>query len=249
MAGFQEVKVNRALDFVGSATHKANIKGNPSTERMVSVDWFDGTAIDLTNDYTSTLDGTSDAVALTAAGENGVKLTTGTGDNEVSFLAGGLIFDITQAPEIESRVEITDVTGTFVFFGFSDATSESTPEATIDADGGTLTKGSSTADAVGFVVDSDLETSSLYCASVNTSGAVQSVDTGLAYTDGQKKNLRVRLDSGGNAYFYADGVEVGYIALAVADVPLCAIYNYGTRDADGSNIVTARYLKKWQDVA
>ncbi len=246
MAGFQEVKVNRALEFVARAANNPNIKGNPSTERMVSVDWFDGTAIDLTNDYTSTLGGTSDAVALTAAGENGVKLTTGTGDNEVSFLASGLVFDITQAPVIESRVEITDVTGTFVFYGFSDATSESTPAATIDGDSGTHTAAAT--DAVGFVIDADFETSSIYLVSVNNGAAVQAVDTGLAYTDGQKKNLRVDLDSSGNARGYVDGTEVAYIALAVADVPLCEIWNYGTRAADGSNIVTARYSKRWQDI-
>ncbi len=242
------VRVGGIIKFLQGAAIGNNIEGDMSAERMTSVDWFDGTAIDLTNDYTSTLGGTSDAVALTAVGEPGVKLTTGTGDNEVSFLATGLVFDITQAPVIEAKIEITDISGTFVYFGFGDATSETTPEATIDADGGTLTDGSSTADAAGFVIDADLDSSSVYCASVNTSAAVQSVDTGLAYTNAQTKILRVALDTSGNARFYVDGVQKGYIALAVADVPLCAIINYGTRDADGSNIVTARYLKKWQDI-
>ena len=246
MAGFQEVNVNRTLDFVAGAAIKGNIEGNPSTVKMASVDNFDQTAIDLTNDYTSTLGGTSDAVALEAAGQQGVKLTTGTGDNEVSFLAGGLVFDISQEPIIEARIKIVDVSGTFVYFGFSDATSETTPAATIDADGGTLTAAAT--DAVGFVIDADLETSSLYCASVNNGGAVQSVDTGLAYTDNQTKVLRIMLDSSGNARFIVDGVEKGYIALAVADVPLCAIFNYGTRAGDGSNVVNARYLKKWQSI-
>jgi|GEM_PF-1855595 len=255
MAGFQELIVNRFLRFKASAEHNDNIKDNPSTERMCSVDWFDQATLDLataTNtfnkDYVQTLGGTSDAGALTAAGVPGLTLTTGTGDQEVSFLGTALIFDITQKPEIETKLKLVDVSGTFVFFGFADANTLTTPEATIDAAGATLKAGTGSADAVGFVCDADLGTSSLWCASVNTSGTIQSVDTGIDWTDGQSKRLRVRLDSSGNAYFYVDGVQKGYIALAVADVPLCAIWNYGTRAADGANIVYARYLKKWADI-
>lgn len=242
----QTVNVDRHLVFKVDADVQDNIKGNPSTERMCSVDWFDQTALDTTNDYTQTLDGTSDAGALTAGGENGFKGTTGTGDNEISFLATGLIFDITQEPGIETKLEITDVSGTIVFFGFSDATSETTPAASIDADGGTLTAVAT--DVVGFVIDADLGTSSLWCASSKSGGAVQSVDTAIDWTDGQAKKLRIALDSSGNARFYVDGDEKGYIASAVADVALCAILNYGTRANDGSNTVYARYLKKWQDI-
>tara|TARA_Y100000310_G_C20442624_1_gene696825 strand:- start:58 stop:795 length:738 start_codon:yes stop_codon:yes gene_type:complete len=242
----QTVNVDRALVFKADAAIQNNVKGNLSTERMHSVDWFDGKALDTSNAYTQTLGGTSDAGALTAGGENGVKFTTGTGDNEISFLATGLVFDITQKPDIESKIEITDVSGTVVFFGFSDAVTESTPAGSLDADSGTLTAVAT--DVVGFVVDADLGTSSLYCASAKSGASVQSVDTGIDWTDTQSKVLRVSLDASGNARFYVDGVQEGYIASAVADVPLCAIWNYGTRANDGANVVTARYLKKWQDI-
>ena len=242
----QQIIVDRDIEFRGVAYHTANVKGNMLPERMTSVDWFDQRAIDTTYDYTSTLDGTSDAVALTAGGTNGVTMTTGTTDNEVSFLATGLIFDITQKPTIESKIQITDVSGTFVYFGFSDATSETTPAATIDADSGTFTAAAT--NAVGFVIDADYQTSSLVAASVNAGGTVQTKDTGIDYTDGQSKILRVEIDASGNASFFVDGLQEAYIALAVADVPLCAIYNYGTRDNDGANTVIARYLAKFQDM-
>ena len=244
-----DVYVDDELIFKAGASTRRNVVGDMLSKRMASIDWFDQTAIDLTNDYTSTLGGNLDAVALTAAGTNGVTMTTGTGDNEISFLATGLVFGITQKPVIEAKVEITDVSGTTAFFGYSDVTNDATPEAIIDADGGTLANGSGVADAVGFVIDADLDTSSIYCASVNTSGAVQSVDSGLAYTNGQTKRLRVELDASGNANFYVDGVQVGRILLAVADVPLCAVFDYGTRDNDNSNTVIARYLAKYQDLA
>jgi hypothetical protein len=241
----QEINAQRFLKFTAQAAIDRNIKGDMMPVRMNSVDWFNQRAINATNDYTSTIvdDGTH---ALCAGGEHGVKLTTGTTDDDMDFLATGLIFDITQAPSIESKVEIEDVSGTVVFFGFSDAVSETSPAGTIDADGGTVTAVAT--DAVGFLIDADLGTSSLYCVSVLTGGAAQEVDTGIDWLNGQAKRLRVKLDASGNAYFYADGVQVGYIALAVADVPLCAMFNDGTRDNDGANIVEARYLAKWQDI-
>lgn len=243
-----KVVVGDSLQFVGESATKDNIKGNPSTERMSSVDWFDQTALDVTYGYTQTLGGTNDLGALCAAGEHGFKGTCGDTDDQVAFLATGLIFDITQKPEIEAKIEITDVSGTTVFFGFSDSTSDTTPEAIIDAAGGTLAAGSGVADAVGFVIDADLGSSSLWCASENTSAAIQSVDTAIDWTDTQSKVLRVKLDASGNAYFYVDGVQKGYIALAVADVPLCAVLDYGQRAATANTTVYMRYLKKWADV-
>ena len=247
----QDVKVDRSLVFQGDAAQYPNVKGDMSPERMTEVDWYDQAALDTTNDYVQTLGGSSDLGAVIGGGENGFKGTTGNVDNDVAFLATPLIFDITQNPAIETKLKLADVSGTIVFWGFSDATSESTPAATIDADSGTLTAAAN--DACGFLVDADYNTSILYCVSVLTAGTPQVVTskidgTNVTWTDGQSKILKVELDTTGNANFFCDGVQVGRILLAVADVPLCEILNYGTRANDGSNIVTKRYLKKWQDI-
>ena len=246
MAGFQQVRIGRHIEFVGDAAQEANVKGDFSCERMCSVDWFDQKALDTTNNYDQTLGGTSDAGALTAGGYSGFTGTTGTGDDEISFLATGLVFDISQSPAIEAKIKIADVSGTIVFFGFSDATSETTPDASMDYAGGTLAAVAT--DAVGFICDADKVTSTLYCASVNDGGTAAASTTGIVWTDNQSKVLRVSLDSSGNASYFVDGVQVGYKASAVADVPLCAIINYGTRADDGSNTIYVRYLKKWQDI-
>lgn len=242
----QQVNVSRAIDFVDSAAHRTNIKGNPSTERYCNTDWFDQVALDTTNDYVSTLGGTSDGAALVAGGNTGVLLTTGTGDNEVSFLGTALIFDITNEPEIEAKVTIADVSGTSFFFGFSDANTESTPDSTIDYADATLAAAAT--DAAGFVCDADKATSSLYCASIATGGSVAAVDTSIDWTDGATHVLRIALNSEGDASFWVDGVLKSIVQSAVTDVPLCAVFNYGTRANDGSNTVTVKYLKKWQDL-
>ncbi len=243
-----QVKAFDKFEPLREANLRANFAGNFSTERMSSVDWFDQVTLDVTNDYNQTLGGTNDLGALIAGGENGFKGTCGDTDNEVSFLATALIFDISQNPVIEARIKIADVSGTFVYFGFSDAITEATPAATIDAAGGTLTAVAT--DAAGIVIDADLGTSSIYGASVKGGAAVQSGDSGIDWADGETKVLRVRLNTGGNAFFYVDGklIANGYISSAVADVPLCAILNYGQRAAEANKVVTMRYLKRWQDV-
>jgi hypothetical protein len=244
----QNVNVYRNIEFVGDANQESNIKGHLCTEKMTTADYFQGKALDTTYDYTVTVGGTSDAVAFTAAGYPGLTMTTGTGDNEICFVANGLAYDISAAPAAEARVKIADVSGTTFFFGFASATSDTTPEAFIDADSGTVVAGSGITDAVGFVCDADLGTSSLYCASVKTSGTAQTVDTAIDWSDNQTKNLRVELDTSGNARFFVDGLQKGYIASAVADVPLCVGADAGTRANDGANLVYIRYIKTWQNV-
>lgn len=242
----QTVYVNRRVEFLASSAVKSNVRGNMLTERMCSVDWFDQTALDTSNDYTLTVAGSGDTGALEAGGVAGFEGVTGSGDNEVSFLATGLIFDITQSPVIETKIKIEDVTGTIVYFGFSDAVTESTPAATIDADSNTEI--AEATDAVGFVIDADFGASSIFAMSVNTGGTIQTVDTGLDWSDNESYVLRIALDTDGNARFYVNGIEKAYIASATADVPLCAILNYGTRAGDGPNTVHMRYLAKFQDI-
>jgi hypothetical protein len=236
--------ISGKIDFKSAGNNKANVKGNLLTERACRVDWFDQAAIDTTNNYVQTLGGSSDAGAVVGGGQIGFKGTTGTGDNEISFLSTALIFDITQKPAIQTKVEVTDAAHSFFFFGFSDATSETTPDATIDASGGTIAAAAT--DAVGFFMDGD-KSSLLYYGSIATGGSVTATSTGITWADGEKRTLRVDLDASGNAKFFVDGVQKGYTAAAVTDVPLCATFNYGTREG-AANYLYARYLAKFQDV-
>lgn len=244
----QIVKVDRRIEFAVDAAQDANVYGDMLPKRMTSIDWFDQKALNTTNDYTVTVDGTSDAVALSAGGINGVTITTGSTDNEISFLGTALIFDASNNPSIEARVTIADVSGTSFFFGFSDANTETTPASTIDYADGTLAAAAT--DAAGFVVDADKSSSAVYVASIATGGTVKGAlaSPSVVWADGETKSLRVSLDSSLGARYFIDGVQVGYQALAVTDVPFCAIFNAGTRANDGSNTVIVKYLAKWQDV-
>ena len=238
----QQVRVSRCIEFVGDADESSNVRGNLSTEKMSFVDWFAGDVV--ATIYTETLGGTNDDIAPIAGGVNGLSLLSGDTDNEVMFLGTGLIFDITQNPVIETKVRITDVSQTSFFFGFSDANTETTPASTIDYADGTLAAAAT--NAAGFVSDAD-KSSLYYAAYIKTGGSVAAASAGVTPTDSAWHVLRVRLDSSGNCWWYIDGVLVYYKAAAVTDVPLCAIWNAGTRNNGGGNAVYVKYLKCWQD--
>lgn len=239
----QQVRVHRDLQFVGVASHTDNVEGNISTKRMCIADyfWYDSQA-----NYTVTLDGLNDAVAAIAGGINGLSLLSGDTDNDVGALATGLIFDITQSPEIEAKVAMTTIAETSFYFGFGDSTTLTTPHSTIDYADGTLAD--AITDGCGFVSDADKSSSLFYAAYVKTGGTVAAVTTGITPVNSTYNVLRLKLDTSGNATFYVDGVVKAFKAAAVTDVPLCAIFNFGTRANGGGDAIYVKYLKMWQDV-
>ena len=243
----QQVTVEKAIKFQGKASLTDNIEGNPSFKKMVLCDDFNQVTLDATNDYTVTVGGTNDAAAISnTPGAGGwVSLLSGETDNEVMFMATALIFDISKNPIIEAKVQISDVSATSFFFGFSDANTETTPASTIDYADATLAAAAT--DAVGFVSDADKSSSLLYAASIATGGSVAAATTGYTWVDSATKTLRIELKTDGDAYFYVDGVLTNIVQAAVTDVPLCAIFNAGTRANGGGDAVYVDYLKAWQD--
>ena len=239
----QTVNVDRHLVFKADAAEQDNVKGNLSAERMHFVEhWFDDTTSAL---WTETIDGTNDDISPIAGGVTGLKMHTGDTDNEVSFLGTALIFDITNEPEIEAKVRITDIDKTVFFFGFSDANTETSPACTIDYD--TTTLAAAATDAAGFLSDADKSTSLYYAAHVATGGSVAAATTGITPTDAAYHVLRIKLDSSGNATWYIDGTPVYYKATAVTDVPLCAIFNAGVRANGAGDDTYLIYFKAWQN--
>lgn len=243
----QQAVVNKALVFAGDAANTSNIEGNPSFEKVVFYDDFNCVTLDATNDYTVTVAGTNDAVAVDVTpGPGGwISILSGDTDNEACFMATPLNWDISKNPVCEARVKISDVTDTAFFFGFSDAVLETTPALTIDYDSGTLAAGAT--DAAGFVVDADKVTSTAYAASIATGGSVAAATTGYMWVDNATKVLRVELKSDGDAHFFIDGVLTNVVQAAVTDVPLCVIFNSATRANGGGDAVYVDYLKIWQD--
>jgi hypothetical protein len=251
----EQVKVSRSLVFEGAANTKDNVVGNPSFKKTVVTDDFTGVTLDATNDYTVTVGGLNDAVAIdnSASGAAGgwISILSGDTDNEACFMATPLIFDISKNPVIEARLYLTKVTETALFFGFSDAVLEATPAMPIDDDGASPVAAAD--DVAGFVIDADSTTpSEIQCGYATAAGAATMIDSGIAAADGTTSTnilvLRVTIDSSGYVSYFVNGKLVGIsTSAAVSDVPLCGMLATATRANGAGDKVFVDYIKYWQD--
>lgn len=240
------VIVGKELQFDGGVSrHKANVAGSMLEKRVHFQDNFTQEVIN-GDVWTSTVGGTSDTIAISETAGGSLLLTTGSTDNDASHLGGAIIWNAAKKASIEVRVTITDVSGTNLFVGFSDAKSEGAALTAISYPGNTLT--STATNAVGFVIDADHATSSIMCEGVKANTDATSVDSGTDWADGETKTLRVELDTDGSAQFYLDGSGVGYVADAVtAATLLCVAVQAQTRAGDGANTVRIHRIDAWAD--
>ncbi len=239
------VRITRELDFAGGvALQQKNVRG-PMKERLKH--FKDDFMVDTlsTDAWATSVPGTSDSIAISeVAGGGECLITTGTADNDSCMIASPIIFRGTDESICDARITIDDVSGTALFVGFTDAKSESNGQIALEYPADSFTSRAST--AVGFVIDADHSTSSIMCASVDGDSDGTPVDSGQDWDDGDEHDLRVALDSSGNATFFIDGSSVAYIASAVtASTLLCFSVQAMTRANDGANTVQFRRVDLW----
>jgi len=244
----QQVKISRDLEFMGDAKHTQNVQG-PMHETMVHFhDHFTDDTLS-TDKWLATV--TSATIAVDHATYPGgmALITTDATDNETNFLSTPLCWMDDQNCIAEAKILITDVSGVVLFFGFSDATYETTPALAIDYADGTLATVSGR-DAVGIVCDFDDSVNginSIVAVGANAGVLETAIDSGVDWADGIWHTLRVELNPDGDAYFYLDGTSFGYMATAVTSAtPLCITVQSGNRDAAIDTIYVDR-VDGWQD--
>jgi len=238
--------IDRRITFRGDALYRANIRDLFQEEKRHDSDRFTGIALDTTNRWAVSVPGTSDTIAISEVVGGSALITTGTADNDSCMLAGAIIHNGTKLSVVEFRITITDVTGCGVFVGLSDAKSEANGQIALQYPSDTFT--STATSAAGFVIDADHSTSSIMCASVNAGSDTIPVDTGVDWVDGETRNLRILVDTSGNAIFVIDGKVVAQIQSAVAAGTLhCPTVQAITRANDGSNTIRVHSFDSWQD--
>jgi hypothetical protein len=161
------------------------------------------------------------------------------------MLSTAIIYSGDKKAVCEWRLKITDVSGTCLFVGFSDAKVETNGLIAIAYTDGTAVY--TATNGTGFVIDADKATSSIYCMGTKSGTPDTLVDTGTDWADGETKTLRVELDSD-EARFYLDGAPVGTLVNAVtAATLLCSTVQAMTRAGDGANTVYVYSFDAWQD--
>ena len=238
--------IDSTIAFNREATRTYNVLGPLFEKKRHDYDRFTGIVLDTTNRWATSVPGTADSIAISEVQGGSALITTGTADNDSCMLAGAIIYSDTKLAIVDFRLTITNVSGTSVFVGFSDAKSESNNSIAIHYAADSLTTVAT--NAAGFVIDADHATSSIMCASVATDVDTTAVDTTVDWADGETRTLRVVLNSDASAMFILDGVVRAKIASAITtDTLLCATVQAMTRDADGSNTVRVRSFDAWQD--
>lgn len=238
--------IDRTIEFRNKG-HAPNVVGEQQEKKRHQWDRFTGIAIDSTNVWAVEASlGTADTIAISEVQGGSVLMTTGTADNDSEMLSTAVIYSASKLAICEWRITVTDVSGTALFVGFSNAKVETNQKIAIHYPDNVLT--TEAANAVGFVIDADHSTSSIMCCGVKANTDATADDTDIDWADGETKVLRVELDVDGNAAFWVDGNNVGYVANAVtASTLLCATIQAMTRAADGSNTVRVRSFDAWQD--
>ena len=228
------------IEMRGDALHRSNMDG-PWQETLVHFhDHFITHTLDTVQRYTSTAAGTNAANAIVAAIGGQCRFLTGTVDGNAQFLATAINWEDDMYARCEARIKIATVANTALFFGFSDATSETTPEMPIDGDTGTIAKGANTTNAVGFVSDADYLSSSIMCC--GTGELATSADSGVDWANNVWHTLRLELTPDAYATFYLDGVSCAFLDTPITSgTALCMIIGVATRTT-GARYV---YLDRW----
>src|SRR3972149_492552 len=113
--------IDRILEF-RNKTHAANVAGEMQEKKRHQSDRFTGIAIDTTNDWAVEASlGTADTIAISEVQGGSVLMTTGSVDDDSEMIATPIIYSADKRAACEWRLTITDVSGTGLFVGFSDA--------------------------------------------------------------------------------------------------------------------------------
>ena len=241
--------ISGEIEAVGKAAHSANWHGPLQEKKRHQWDRFTNITLDTTNVWAVTNDGTADSIAISEVQGGSCLITTGSVDDDSNKLATAIIYSASKKAVCEWDITISDVSGTALFGGFSDAKTEANNSIAIHYASDTLT--SVATNACGFAIDPDSATlgaSSIVCVGVKANTDGTPVDSGITWADGERKKLRVETDGDDNAIFYVDGVLVGRVADAVTSATLlCATVQAMTRANDGSNTVYVHSFDAWQD--
>lgn len=113
---------------------------------------------------------------------------------------------------IQARIKLSRITTNYIFLGFTDLL---TLEAPIISASSADTLTTNATDAVGFMFDTNMTTDNWWGVGVANDVDGTAVDIGYAPVAADYATLRVDVNAAGDATFYYNGEQVGYIADAV----------------------------------
>ncbi len=249
MAGFQQVKVNRDLEFVGAAAYQPNVKGPMMTEYKIFDEQFTG------------------AIALTGwdgEASNGSTHTQGAVDGGAHVITcgataldcGELMHIVQWSPDkacgVEIKMKISAITNVCVCGGFVDAKEDLDDHVAGELNSSAvLYTATKTNDLALFIFDTDATSDVWYCASMNndSKGTPVAALGSLVPVANTYFKIRLQTNTDGDVTYYYNGVAVGHLANAIADAdtdlltPYVGIISRST----GAVVCTVSRITTWQE--
>ncbi|KKT30590.1 MAG: hypothetical protein UW18_C0014G0005 [Microgenomates group bacterium GW2011_GWF1_44_10] len=244
MAGFQQVRVGKEIEFVGDAATRQNMTGYWNPNKIMREWNFKELTLDETNQYTVYIDTTS-AVAL---GNSGLTLTTAATDTKTcSYAFGGIKVLAANNPVVEFCFQLDVITTVAINAVLTDAVTEASGVLPFLISGTTVAD--TATNGVGFCRDTEQTTDRWYM--VNTKAGAQAgtiVAAGLdPFAAATNIRLRIELLSTEVAKFYVNGVHVGSkSASTTAATPLVPYVGIRNNSA-AAHVMTLRYVRLWED--
>ncbi len=246
----QQVRVEQDIVFAGRAAYTANIKGNPMPEKVILHDHF--IAAPSEQDWVE--EGTNGGTIAQAAANGGtVTLTLGGANDDVAEFSHAAQWSAAKNAVVEARVKIDDITNVGVNIGWIDADMSTNDQIGFEITGTALVNARATDGAV-FVFDTDGSNDVWYVAATkaNTEGTPatftgQTNGATTAPVNGAYANLRVELNSDGDATFYYNGEAVGFLPTAVTVATLQCPYVANIAREGTAKVATIDRITCWQD--
>jgi len=246
----QQVNVDRELRFRGVANQKRNIEGIPMTAKVYLDDHF----LTGATSYMGWLERETNGGTIAAGTGMGgtITMTTDGSDNGCAEFYRVAHFSSSKNCGMEARIQLNTITSAGINVGFVDAVHavDNQINFEITAAAATLVAGRAT-DGAAFVFDTDGTPDVWYCCAVDSDvegTPVAAIGT-LAPVAATYANLRVQLDSDGNATFYYNGNAVGYLpaCLSHASTDMLTPYIGFIERSASARILTVDRVTAWQD--
>lgn len=249
MAGFQQVRVFRDLEFVGAASHQPNVKGLMMTEYKI----FDETffADPSEHDWLSTTGANGLTMAHAQLDGGAVTLTCGATAEDCGEFYHLAQWSPASKCGMEAKLKIDEITNVCVVAGFVDEYENTNDHVAGEIVSAAARACANTNDFALMTFDT-AQTTDVWYTGVSEGGTeatpVAAVGS-LTPVAGIYFKIRIQTDSDGNVTFYYNGVAVGYssggIAPASTDLltPYVGIISHST----GAVVSTVSRITIWQE--
>ncbi len=240
----------RGLEFRGVANQKRNIYGIPMLAKVYIDDHF----LTGTTSYMGWLERETDGGTIAAGTGMGgtITITTDGSDDGCAEFYRVAHFSAYKNCGMEARIKLNTITFAGINVGFVDAVHavDNQINYEITAGAATLVDARATNGAA-FVFDTDGTPDVWRCCAVKADAEgtpIAAIGT-LAPVADTYANLRVQLDSSGNATFYYNGTAVGYLpaCLAYSSTDMLTPYIGFIERSASARILTVDRVTVWQD--